>query len=325
MAVLADPLSRFPAIRTSDPGTFEQQLVDIFGATGLELRHPRQLDVRGNFVRLKDTALGFGTCGTAATIHFAESDYARLQLSLHGSGVTRTRTDAAEVVADRPCITSPGRPTVLDYGVGFEHLFLRVEADALARHLAVLLDATVGRRLEFHLTEFTSPALRAGLRQLVELLVQQLDDGSAVLSPLAIAELEQSLIVQLLFAGRHNFSALLDVEPKDAAPLHVRRVENYIESHWNRPITIEALVEVAGVSARTLFRAFEKARGCSPMVFVRKVGLERAHDLLLRPAETTSVTATALLCGFSNLGQFASAYRRSFGELPSQTLSRARR
>ena len=36
-----------------------------------------------------------------------------------------------------------------------------------------------------------------------------------------------------------------------------------------------------------------------------------------------SVTATALECGFSNLGDFAGKYRKRFGENPSETLKRA--
>ena len=213
---------------------------------------------------------------------------------------------------------------MLDYGVGFEHLFLRVNSEAIERKLAVLLGRSIGREFEFGLSEFAGPAMMSGLRQLIDLLVQQLDDEHAQLAPLAVRELEQAVILQLLFASRHNFSALLEREPRDTIPMHVRRVEAYIEANWSRPVTIEALVETAGVSARTLFRAFEKVRGCSPMVFARQVRLERARSLLLKPADTASVTGIALLCGFSNLGHFASAYRTRFGELPSQTLHRSR-
>jgi transcriptional regulator GlxA family with amidase domain len=38
-----------------------------------------------------------------------------------------------------------------------------------------------------------------------------------------------------------------------------------------------------------------------------------------------NVSSIAIDCGFVNLGLFASRYRRTFGELPSQTLARNRR
>jgi AraC-like DNA-binding protein len=324
MVASLDPLFRHPAIRTSNVEQFESELLGIFGATGFRLPDPGRLHVRGNFAQLSDVALGFGACGTSATIVFAESNFARLQLPLRGHGVTRCGTEVTEVSAGRPSLTSPGRPTMLDYGDDFEHLFVRISSEAIERKLAVLLGRSVDRAFEFDLAEFAGPAMLAGLRHLIDLLVEQLNDPYSQLAPAALRELEQAVILQLLFASRHKFSGLLEREPRDTTPLHVRRAEAYIEANWNHPITIEALVETAGVSARTLFRAFDKVRGCSPMVFARQMRLERARSLLQKPDDAASVTGIALLCGFSNLGHFASAYRTRFGELPSQTLHGAR-
>ena len=79
-----EPLSRYPAIRTLRADEFEHRLKTVYGATGLVLPKPADLLARGNFVTLQDTALGFATCGTAATIDFGDSDFARLQLPLRG-------------------------------------------------------------------------------------------------------------------------------------------------------------------------------------------------------------------------------------------------
>jgi AraC-like DNA-binding protein len=324
MEASPDPLFQYPAIRTSSVEKFESELVGIYGATGFDLPDPKRLHVRGNFVQLSDIALGFGACGTAATIFFGEGDFARLQLPLRGHGATRCGKELTQVDAGRPSLASPGRPTMLDYGDDFEQLFVRVSSEAIERQLAVLLGRSIGREFAFELAEFAGPAMMSGLRHLIDLLVEQLNDAHSRLAPVALRELEQAVILQLLFASRHNFSELLAREPLDTTPVHVRRVEAYIEANWSRPITVEALVETAGVSARTLFRAFEKVRGCSPMAFARQVRLERARNLLLKPDDTASVTGIALLCGFSNLGHFASAYRTRFGELPSQTLHRSR-
>jgi transcriptional regulator GlxA family with amidase domain len=47
--------------------------------------------------------------------------------------------------------------------------------------------------------------------------------------------------------------------------------------------------------------------------------------MLAVPDADTTVTAVAFACGFSNLGHFASDYRKLVGERPSETLQRARR
>ncbi len=319
-----DPLRRYPALHTSAVQEFERQLLGVFGATGFELKEPARLGARGNFVQLRDIALGFGTCGTAATLQWGESDFARLQLPIHGQGRTTSGKDTAIVGVGRPSLTSPGRPSILDYGEDFEQVFLRVRSEALQRKLAALLGMPVRQEIAFALTDFTSPAMISGLQGLISLLVQQLDDGGSMLAPLVVTEMEQAVIVQLLFASRHNMTALLERESRDSGPRYLRRVEAYIEANWNRPVTIEALVEVSGVSARSLFRAFERSHGFSPMIFVKRIRLERAHALLAKPDGTTSVTGVALACGFSNLGHFARDYHNTFGERPSQTLARGR-
>jgi len=320
----ADPLSRYPAIYTSRVDEFEHRLRAIYGATGFKLQDPSSLLVRGNFAPLQDIAFGFGACGTAATIEFGETDFARLQMALHGEGRTTVGRQSVDIRAGDACLASPGQPATLDYGEGFEHLFMRVSSTALRRKLAVLLDAPARREIEFEIAGFAGPAMLAGLQRMVEMLVSQLNDRQAILSPLALRELEQAAILQLLFASRHNYSNLLDDNPRSPAPAHLRRVEAYISANWNRPILVENLVEVAGVSARSLYSGFEKAYGCSPMVYVKHIRLRKAYELLTNAVEPTTVTGVAFTCGFSNLGHFANDYRTTFGELPSDTLRRSR-
>ena len=105
----------------------------------------------------------------------------------------------------------------------------------------------------------------------------------------------------------------------------VKTVEEFIEANWDKPIDIEAMVAVAQVSARSLFRQFRRDRGCSPADFAKRVRLNRAREMLERSNESGSVIQVALKCGFQNPGHFARDYRHSFGELPSATLQRARK
>ena len=317
------PLRRYPVIRTSQVEEFEHQLKSVYGASGFDLNDPSRLAVKGNFVQLSDIALGFGNCGTLVDVRFAETDFARLQLSLRGSCVTRIGKRAVVVEPNQPVVTSAGCAVSLQYGEDFEHLFLRVKSESLAQKLAAILGLPIRQPIEFDPANFSNREMIWGVEQLIRHLVQLLDSECAMLSSLALKEIEQAIIVQLLFAAQHRWSSLLTREPFASSGTHLRRVEEYIEANWNKPITVESMSEVGGVSVRSLFRSFERARGCSPMVFVKKIRLEHARDTLMHPGNTTSVTAVAFACGFSNPGHFASDYRRLFGELPSETLKQS--
>jgi transcriptional regulator GlxA family with amidase domain len=139
-----------------------------------------------------------------------------------------------------------------------------------------------------------------------------------------VAQLEQAILVAFLCGTGHNYSRLLDGRPKKSAPWQVRRVEEYIEAHWDQPVSIEGLAVVANASARSIFQSFRECRGYSPMNFLKQTRLRHARETLVKPVSNTSVTSVSFACGFGNLGRFANDYQNVFGETPSETLNRSR-
>ncbi len=107
--------------------------------------------------------------------------------------------------------------------------------------------------------------------------------------------------------------------------LQMRNLEDYLRVHWNEPLTVAKLAEVAHVGARSVFRYFRETHGSTPLDFMKTLRLLEAQRGLQNPTDATSVSSEALRCGFNNMGHFAKDYRRKFGELPSQTLRKARR
>ena len=98
-------------------------------------------------------------------------------------------------------------------------------------------------------------------------------------------------------------------------------VREFIEEHLSEDISVEQLMAVAKVSERSLYSLFERQVGLSPRDYVRRRKLERVHARL-QLTSARSVTEVALDHGFVHLGRFSEAYRKRFGELPSQTWKR---
>ena len=94
-------------------------------------------------------------------------------------------------------------------------------------------------------------------------------------------------------------------------------------AHLSDPLSLADIAEVAGVSARTLSRAFKKRYGVGPMTFRKERRLEAAQRALLAAShEAATVTKIATGLGFYHLGQFSADYHKAFQELPSETLHR---
>lgn len=136
-------------------------------------------------------------------------------------------------------------------------------------------------------------------------------------------QIEKALVELLLDAQPHIVNGN-GRRRLDAGPAVVRRVDELIHAGLDLPLTVGELASHAGVSARTLFRTYRRYRGRSPIRALREARLTRARAELLDAESGTTVTQTAIQCGFTHLGRFSEFYRRAYGETPSATLRRSR-
>ena len=99
----------------------------------------------------------------------------------------------------------------------------------------------------------------------------------------------------------------------------------YINAINDEPISMADLSNATGVTTRALQILFKQEFGMSPKQYtLRKRLLEVRHQLMNSHLSAMLVTDVANACGFWHMGQFAADYRKMFGELPSETLSRKR-
>ena len=68
-----------------------------------------------------------------------------------------------------------------------------------------------------------------------------------------------------------SFTTLSEGQALGPRTWQVRRVEQYIETYWDQPITIEILARATAASARSIFYHFRSCRGQSPMSFLKQL------------------------------------------------------
>lgn len=138
------------------------------------------------------------------------------------------------------------------------------------------------------------------------------------------AHLEETICLELLRAWAGGAGVSLETGARTAAPHYVRSAETMLAEMAREAPTIGAVAEALGVSVRTLSEGFRRFRGITPRDFLRNQRLDGLRaDLLTAPPGAT-VTSIASGWGYVNFGALAGTYRNRFGELPSQTLERAR-
>ena len=98
-------------------------------------------------------------------------------------------------------------------------------------------------------------------------------------------------------------------------PLSLGEVRAYIDRHYERPLTVERLAKLAGLSTYHFIRAFRADAGQTPHQYLRARRIARASELLV----TTPMPVTEICdaIGFQSLGSFSSLFRRLTGETPA--------
>lgn len=94
----------------------------------------------------------------------------------------------------------------------------------------------------------------------------------------------------------------------------VAEVRAFIDRHYAKPLTIDHLADLAGLSTFHFIRTFRARVGHTPHRYLRDRRLERAKELLV----TTPMPVTEICdsIGFQSLGSFCSLFRRETGETP---------
>ncbi len=122
--------------------------------------------------------------------------------------------------------------------------------------------------------------------------------------PTALAEMEDCLASHIALASTEH-----EADSSSAVRFAALvRAEDYLMQHLTTPVKRSELARVAGVSIRTVSRAFRAHHGVSAMAWLKERRLEAVERELRAavPGELT-VTEVALRYGFENPGRLAAA------------------
>ena len=217
----------------------------------------------------------------------------------------------------------PGVPLSSQLPPGFLGRSVSFAPSTLEAHAALMRGMAPGKPSELPLRIDLTSSTGVTLEPLISLLWKVVPQADP--SPVLLANLRDALLTALVTAPSVTSGSSRKRTPSRPPGASVRRVEAYIEAHAREPLVLADLVAVAGVSARALQVGFLAAYGMSPMAYVQRRRLTCAHEDLLSAAPGTTVAEVARRLGFVAAGRFSLAYRRCFGESPSQTLARAAR
>ena len=96
----------------------------------------------------------------------------------------------------------------------------------------------------------------------------------------------------------------------------LRRLNEYVADNLDRPISLDDLSSVTGLSKRHFIRAFAESAGQTPHRYVVSQRIEKAKQLLAGSSD--SITEIGLAVGFSHAQHFSNKFKALTGLTPSK-------
>ena len=196
---------------------------------------------------------------------------------------------------------------MVDGTVTYPHLGMAVylDPDMIAELLLDLPDAPPVEALSFSVTPMEATMAEPLLR-LARL--PDCPDDARVLGPMAIREIAYR-------AMRGPAGPLLcEYARRDGRTAQIRPAVDWILTHLDQRLDVDALAALAGMSVRTFHRSFKQLTAQSPLQFAKHARLYKARNALR--TSQCSVAQAAFAVGYESASQFSREYARQFGHPP---------
>lgn len=90
----------------------------------------------------------------------------------------------------------------------------------------------------------------------------------------------------------------------------------YVNQHLTEPLSIQQISDRCYLSKYYMMRLFKEETGYSVAAYIQNKRLLLAKEML---SQNLSITQVCFECGFHNYSSFSRAYRKYFGETPSES------
>jgi AraC-like DNA-binding protein len=316
--------ARHPAVASRDLDEAREALslaylpMEFFGAPAAV-----SVDMLLNIIKVGRVTAGYMQFGDSLGIKTIE--VAHYHLAIPVDGTAKMQSGSREPIngsRHKAALFPTGLPVSLDCDAEFVHLALMFPKTELQFELESLLGRCLKRPLEFASElDLSSVAGRTLLQTLHLIDTASQDDDGLLSHPIAAHRIEQVLMQNLLLAQPHNYSEALQARPPLSGRSAVTTAVDLMHGQPAHPWRAAELAEASYVSVRSLQESFRKSLGTSPMRYLGDLRLAEVRQELAAAAPgALTVSQAASRWGFTHLGRFAAAYRRRFGELPSDTL-----
>ncbi|MFB9993354.1 AraC family transcriptional regulator N-terminal domain-containing protein [Deinococcus oregonensis] len=132
--------------------------------------------------------------------------------------------------------------------------------------------------------------------------------------------LVDELLMRLLLGPAGSMVAQLG--QVESNPQRVGRAIEWIQDHFDEPLNIDGLAELAHMGVSTFHAHFKGVTGMSPLQFQKNLRLQEARRLMVSTVMDAGTVSRQV--GYASASQFTREYTRFFGSTPRRDMNQMR-
>jgi AraC-like DNA-binding protein len=307
-------------IHTNKPDEAQQFLGGLYGEHGLRLQQAKNMDLEMRGFNFEDLHVGVIRYGSPAVASLDDRRPLWVFSYLHKGSITRGDGSPVAQAGDTG-VNAPDDMRDVVMSADMELVNLRILEGDMNQACRAMLGSDLSHPLRFVTDAPAGTAPAVTLTRLIDRIA-----ALPLYQHAAARQLERNLksaaLLELLLAWPNSYTQHLD--DQTALPASTQKARDYIHAHAADLPSLEDIARACHVGVRALSRGFEKHMNTSPMRYMLDYRLDQVRADMLQRRDAASVTEVAFKWGFLHLSMFAARYRERFGELPSETLKRAR-
>lgn len=312
-------------LNTVDYGQARQHVTDIYIPHKLRAHETHPLDFRIRYVASDRFTVGHLRYGADSELLVPPMEHCyHVNLTLHGNTAVGQGQQSSVTEGGRGgVVLGPDQPFTVRWSPDAIQYAIKIPRRSLEQQLEAFTGRPVTRSVRFDLGfSLDSPTATSMMRAITHLREEISKPGGTATYPLIRAQLEDSVISNMLTVMTHEFSDELAGPGEGFKRRQLHAALDYIEEHLGGAITVPDIARAAFMSVRALQNAFREELDVSPTQYLRARRLERTYDDLVGAPLGTCVQDVAYRWGYSHMGRFAEQFRNRYGCLPSAVLNR---
>lgn len=317
------PLRHFPLFRSSNIDEAQQLIAQHVKPHSIQIAGAESsLNVDFSGLELQGVSLFHVFYGAKVQVNPEQNSCSFfIQSTLSGEGEVIHQGKKYHTHDHDTVVASPSTNYSMVLQENCSRLAIEIDRDILQSHLASVMACDLDQELVFDLHCESS---QQSWQNTIRYVLQQADFAPELLGKAPMKKaLSELLLSQLLETQPHNYSEQMRRDGELMLPNHLRHAVDFIQANICNPPSMAELAKHCNTSVRTLQRSFIRCLNKTPVEYIRDLRLRAVHKTLQEKSSQENGALTRILLdhGITDLGRFASYYRKKFGCKPSETLN----